>query len=218
MLKRLVDMVGSILGILITLPVWAAAAVWIKLDSPGPVFYRGWRVGRGGKPFRIFKFRTMTADAERTGVSSTSDQDSRITRPGRWLRKYKIDELPQLLNVLRGEMSLVGPRPEVSRYVALYTEEEKAILTIRPGITDWASLWNADEGAVLAGTEDPDRAYELWIRPTKLRLQLEYVRRHNVWIDLKIILYTVVKIFRKDWTPPELAGYGRPEAPKRLAA
>ncbi len=219
MLKRLLDIAGSLFGILLTWPIWAAAAVWIKLNSPGPVFYRGWRVGRGGKLFRIFKFRTMVVDAERTGVSSTSDEDSRITRVGRWLRKYKIDELPQLLNVLRGEMSLVGPRPEVPRYVELYTEEERAILTIRPGITDWASLWNADEGAVLAGVEDPDRAYELWIRPTKLRLQLEYVRRHSVWIDVKIIIYTLIKIFRKDWLPKELASYGRPEAPKqRMAA
>jgi len=219
MVKRLIDIIGSLLGILVTWPVWVVAAVWIKFDSPGPVFYRGWRVGRGGKLFRIFKFRTMVVDAERTGVSSTSDRDRRITRVGRWLRKYKLDELPQLVNVLCGQMSLVGPRPEVPRYVELYTEEERAILTVRPGITDWASLWNADEGAVLAGTEDPDRAYELWIRPTKLRLQLEYVRRHNVWIDVKILVYTLIKLFRKDWLPKELASYGRPEVPKqRLAA
>lgn len=218
MAKRLVDIVVSVLGLLVTGPILVLVAIWIKLDSPGPVFYRGWRVGRGGRLFRIFKFRSMVADAERTGVSSTSDQDNRITRVGRWLRKYKIDELPQLLNVLRGEMSLVGPRPEVPRYVELYTEREKAILTVRPGVTDWASLWNADEGAVLAGTEDPERAYELWIRPTKLRLQLEYVDHHNLWIDFKILFYTLLKIFRRDWLPRELAAYGRPEVPKRLAA
>lgn len=218
MLKRILDILVSVVGLVLTAPLLALLALIIKLDSPGPVFYRGWRVGRGGRLFRIFKFRSMVADAERTGVSSTSDQDNRITRVGRWLRKYKIDELPQLLNVLRGEMSLVGPRPEVPRYVELYTEREKAILTVRPGITDWASLWNADEGAVLAGAEDPERAYALWIRPTKLRLQLEYVDHHNLWIDFKILFYTLLKIFRRDWLPKELAAYGRPEVPKRLAA
>ena len=134
------------------------------------------------------------ADAEKIGGPSTADDDPRITKLGRFLRKYKLDELPQLINVLRGEMSLVGPRPEVQHYVDMFTEEEKAILNIRPGITDWASLWNPDEGAILAGSHDPEKAYMEKIRPQKLKLQLKYVRKHSFWIDLKIILLTLKSI------------------------
>ncbi len=217
-MKRAFDIVFSLVALAAALPLFMAIATWIKLDSPGPVFYRGWRVGRRGRPFRIFKFRSMVVDAERTGVASTSDQDARVTRSGRFIRKWKLDELSQLLNVLRGDMSLVGPRPEVQKYVDMYTSEEKAILDVRPGITDWASIWNADEGAVLAGAADPDRAYEELIRPTKLRLQLEYVRRHNLWIDVKILVYTAIKVFRKSWLPRELGPYGRLTGPARLAA
>ena len=136
----------------------------------------------------------MVADAEKIGGPSTADDDPRITKPGRLLRKYKLDELPQLINVLRGEMSLVGPRPEVQHYVDMFTEEEKAILNVRPGITDWASLWNPDEGAILAGSPDPEKAYMEKIRPQKLKLQLKYVRKHSFWIDLKIILLTLKSI------------------------
>ncbi len=218
MKKRLLDIIASVFGLLASSPLLVVLAVWIKLDSPGPLFYRGWRVGRGGRPFRIFKFRSMVVNAEKTGVSSTSDGDARVTVSGRFIRKWKLDELSQLINVLRGDMSLVGPRPEVQRYVDMYTEEERAILGVRPGITDWASIWNADEGAVLAGAADPDRAYEELIRPTKLRLQLEYVRRHNLWIDAKILAYTLLKIVRKDWLPRELEPYGRLVGPERLAA
>jgi len=170
------------------------SSILIKLNSKGPVFYKGKRIGHLGKPFRIYKFRTMVTNAEKIGGPSTADDDPRITKLGRFLRKYKLDELSQLINVLRGEMSLVGPRPEVQHYVEMFTEEEKAILNVQPGITDWASLWNPDEGAILAGSSDPEKAYMEKIRPQKLKLQLKYVRKHSFWIDLKIILLTLKSI------------------------
>jgi lipopolysaccharide/colanic/teichoic acid biosynthesis glycosyltransferase len=208
MAKRLFDLAGSIIGLLVLAPLLLAIAALIKLEDRGPVFYRGERVGRFGKLFRIFKFRTMVASAEKLGGPSTAADDPRITRIGRFLRRYKLDELPQLTNVLRGEMSLVGPRPEVRRYVEMYTEEEKIILTVRPGITDWATLWNSDEGAVLAGSPDPDRAYEEKIRPTKVRLQLEYVRNQSLLVDLKILLQTVAALVTKK--PPAALGSADP--------
>ena len=170
----------------------------IKREDSGPIFYRGERVGLHGRIFRIYKFRTMVIDAEKLGGSSTSDDDPRITKIGKTLRKYKLDELPQLFNVLTGEMSLVGPRPEIKRYTDLYTEEQKAIFTVRPGITDWASLWNSDEGAILAGAEDPDKAFEELIQPTKLKLQLKYVRERSFWVDLKIICLTILAVMKPE--------------------
>ena len=146
LLKRAFDLVVAAVGLIVTGPLFAVIAVIITLDSPGPVFYRGERVGRGGRTFRIFKFRTMVHNAEALGGPSTADDDPRITRVGRWLRRHKVDELPQLLNVLTGEMSIVGPRPEVSQYAALLSAEERAILSVRPGMTDWASIWDIDEG------------------------------------------------------------------------
>ena len=186
------------------LPLFLCVAVAIKWNDGGPVFYRGERVGRGGRLFRIFKFRSMVVHAEAMGGCSTSGNDARLTRVGAFIRRYKIDELPQLINVLKGEMSLVGPRPEVSRYVALYSEEEQLILTVRPGITDWASIWNADEGSFLAGTIDPEKAYEELIRPTKLALQLFYVRNHSLWIDVRILFCTLFRLARVHWLPHEL--------------
>lgn len=194
MLKRTVDLAGGLVGLALLWPVLLAIAAFIKLGSPGAVFYRGVRIGLHGRPFRIFKFRTMVVDAEKRGGSSTSDDDPRITRIGRLLRKYKLDELPQLLNVVHGEMSLVGPRPEVQHYVDMYTEEEKAILSVKPGITDWATLWNPDEGAVLAGSPDPERTYLEKIRPQKLHWQLEYVRRRSFMVDARILTQTVATI------------------------
>lgn len=205
MIKRGFDVVVSCLGICVLSAVLAAIALWIKWDSEGPVFYRGVRVGRFGRPFRIYKFRTMVVNAEAIGGSSTSDDDPRITRVGKLLRKYKLDELPQLVNVLTGEMSLIGPRPEVQEYVDMYTLEEQSILQLRPGITDWASLWNSDEGAILAGSDDPDRAYRELIRPTKMRLQLKYARDHSLWVDIKILVLTVLKLFQKNRIPGEIA-------------
>jgi lipopolysaccharide/colanic/teichoic acid biosynthesis glycosyltransferase len=151
----------------------------------------------------------MQPDAERLGVSSTANDDPRVTRIGTVLRRYKLDELPQLWNVLCGEMSLVGPRPEVQRFVDLYTEEEKAILTVRPGLTDWASLWNIDEGAVLEGSADPDRAYCELIRPKKIRLQLAYVRRAGFWTDLGILFQTIgAVLFRVKFREPQVVELG----------
>lgn len=193
MLKHLFDIVFSLIGLLVFSPLMATIVILIKKDG-GPAFYRGVRIGRYGKPFRIYKFRTMVVNAEKLGGPSTADDDPRITKIGKFLRKYKLDELPQLINVLKGEMSFVGPRPEVQHYVDMFTEEEKAILSVRPGITDWASLWNPDEGAVLAGSKDPEKAYMEKIRPEKLKLQLKYVREGSFRIDLRIILLTLKTI------------------------
>jgi lipopolysaccharide/colanic/teichoic acid biosynthesis glycosyltransferase len=205
--KRAFDLVCASFGIVVTSPLLIAVAVAIKWTSPGPLFYRGVRVGRHGKAFKIFKFRTMVVDAERLGGASTSNADARITAVGRFLRSCKLDELPQLLNVLSGDMSLVGPRPEVQKYVDMYSERERPILQLRPGITDWASIWNADEGAVLAQAADPDRAYEELIRPTKLTLQLKYAHECSLSVDLKILVATALRLGWRDWMPSELAAY-----------
>jgi len=184
-------------GLAVLSPVLLWISWGIRREDFGPVFYRGERVGFQGKTFRIFKFRTMVVDAEKLGASSTSDNDVRITRIGRFLRKYKLDELPQLINVFIGDMSLVGPRPEVKKFTDLYTDEEKAILSVRPGITDWASIWNPDEGALLAGSLDPDRDYLEKIRPEKIRLQLKYVRERSFLTDIGIIILTLKTIIFK---------------------
>jgi lipopolysaccharide/colanic/teichoic acid biosynthesis glycosyltransferase len=204
-MKRGFDLISSALGLLIFSPLLLAVAVWVKLDSPGPVFYRGQRAGKGNKPFGIFKFRSMVVNADKIGGSSTSGEDRRITKSGRFIRRYKIDELSQLLNVLVGDMSIVGPRPEILAYTSKYTGEQLEIFNVRPGISDWASIWNADEGGVLAGARDPDRAYEILIQPTKLRLQVRYVRTRSMWMDIKIIVYTLRKIVDSSFYPRELS-------------
>jgi len=203
-LKRTVDILGALIGLIVLSPVILMGAVLIKWEDGGPVFYRGYRVGRYGKPFRMFKFRSMVTNADKIGGSSSADNDPRITVTGRILRKYKLDELPQLINVLIGQMSLVGPRPEVQEYVDLYTAEEEVILSLRPGITDWASLWNSDEGALLAGYDDPDKAYLELIRPTKIRLQLAYAGKHGFWTDMSIIFATIAKINNRGQLPSGL--------------
>lgn len=197
MLKRLFDSASSLFGLIVLFPFLSAIAFLIKKEDRGPVFYRGIRVGRFGKPFQIFKFRTMVINAEGIGGPSTADDDPRVTKVGRFLRKYKLDELPQLFNVFLGQMSFVGPRPEVLQYVALFTEEEKEILSVRPGITDWASLWNPDEGALLSGSEDPEKTYLEKIRPEKVRLQMKYVRERSFWTDIKIIFLTLKTVAGK---------------------
>jgi len=194
MLSRLFDIVFSLIWLIVLAPLFLVIAILIKLEDKGPVFYQGVRVGRLGKPFRMFKFRTMVVHAEKIGGPSTANDDPRITKVGKIIRKYKLDEIPQLINVLRGEMSFVGPRPEVQYYVNMFTEEEKKILIVKPGITDWASLWNSDEGAILAGSKDPEKTYMEKIRPEKIRLQLKYVKEHSFWVDMAIIFRTLMKL------------------------
>jgi lipopolysaccharide/colanic/teichoic acid biosynthesis glycosyltransferase len=196
-MKRLFDFISSLFGLLILIPVLGFVSFKIVSEDGWPVFYRGERIGLHGKPFRIFKFRTMVVDAEKFDVSSTSDDDQRITSIGKFLRRHKLDELPQLINVLVGDMSLVGPRPEVKKFTDMYMDKEKAIMSVRPGITDWASLWNPDEGALLKGSTDPDKDYLEKIRPEKIRLQLKYVRERSFWTDMKIIFLTLKTIIFK---------------------
>jgi lipopolysaccharide/colanic/teichoic acid biosynthesis glycosyltransferase len=207
--KRSLDTVVSGVALLFLAPLMMAIAIAVRIGSPGPVFYKGLRVGAYGRRFRILKFRSMVVNAEKLGGSATATDDPRITKIGAFLRRHKLDELPQLLNVLSGDMSLVGPRPEVPKYVDRFTEEERETLALRPGITDWASIWNADEGAVLEGSSDPERTYEELVRPTKLALQLYYLRNQSLAADLRILLYTAMKLARHDWLPKELTPYGR---------
>jgi len=196
MIKRIFDFLVSLFGLIIFSPLFLIIAILIKLDSEGPVFYRGERIGKDGKPFRIFKFRTMVKDAEKLGGPSTPADDPRLTKVGKFLRKYKLDELPQLINVLKGEMSLVGPRPEVKMYVDMLKPEEKEkILSVKPGMTDLASLWNFHEEDILKGSKDPEKTYLEKIRPKKIQLQLEYVKNRSFLLDLKIILKTILKLF-----------------------
>ena len=194
MLKRSFDVIVSGAALVCLSPVLLVVALAIRVGSRGPIVYRGQRVGRAGRLFRMWKFRTMVVNADVIGGPSTSDTDPRLTPIGLYLRKRKLDELPQLFNVLVGDMSLVGPRPEVQQYVAMYSAEERQILIVRPGITDFATLWNSDEGALLATSQDPERTYLEQIRPTKVRLQLEYVRRRSFGTDLWILYETVLTI------------------------
>lgn len=197
MIKRIFDMIVSFIGIVLTSPVFLLGAVMVKISSKGPVFYKSQRVGKNGKLFLMYKFRTMVENADKIGGPSTASDDPRLTKVGLFLKKFQIDELPQLINVFKGEMSLVGPRPEVPFYVNMMTEEErKIILSVRPGITDFASLWNFHEGEILKGAEDPEKEYMEKIRPEKLRLQKKYINEMSFWVDLKIIAKTILKIFK----------------------
>lgn len=192
MLKRLFDIGFSALALLIVAPLLLLAALWIKLDSPGPVFFRQVRVGRHGREFRIYKFRTMRTDAERRGPQITVGADARITSSGHFLRRYKLDELPQFLNVLLGDMSVVGPRPEVPRYVAMYPAgQRETVLRVRPGITDIASLEYKDENDLLGRSDDPERTYVEQVMPTKLALCERYVLERSFLGDLRIIARTL---------------------------
>lgn len=197
MAKRLFDIIVSSFGLFLLVPAFLFLAVAIKLDSWGPVFYRGVRVGRNGRHFKIFKFRSMVTDADKKGAASTSNTDMRVTRVGHLIRRLKFDEFSQLINVFLGDMSLVGPRPEVQKFVDMYTEEEKIILSVRPGITDWSSIKFHNEGEIIesSGIADADEAYAKLIRPEKLRLQMKYVRERTLWIDVKIIVCTILTIF-----------------------
>ena len=194
MSKRLLDLLVTLLLLPVALPLMAAIALWVRLDSPGPALFRQQRVGRGGRLFRIHKFRTMYAAGG--GPQITARGDARITRAGRWLRATKLDELPQLIDVLRGDMSLVGPRPEVPRYMALYPEDaRRLILSVRPGITDRAAIEFRDEERLLAESHDPERTYVECIMPIKQRHYLTYVAQHSVAGDLRILLDTLRAMF-----------------------
>lgn len=198
MAKGLFDIIFSFFGLILVWPLLFLIALLIKLDSRGPVFYRGVRTGQYGKTFRIFKFRTMVPEAEKLGGPSTSADDPRLTKFGKFLRKHKLDELPQLINVLKGEMSLVGPRPEVPSEVETYNEEtKKIILSVKPGLTDLASLADLREEEILRGRKDPHEAYRQLIKPQKLKLAKEYVKKRNFWLDIKIILKTIKSVFFK---------------------
>jgi len=196
MIKRLFDLFFSLIGVIVLSPLLLIIAILIKISSPGPVFYRGLRAGKNFKPFKIFKFRTMKAEAEKLGGPSTAGDDPRLTRIGKFLRKWKIDELPQLLNVIKGEISLVGPRPEVLEYAKLYQGEEKIVYTIKPGITDFASLWDVHEEEILKGSPDPEKTYLEKIRPEKVKLQMKYVKEMSLYTDIKIIWRTFLKLIK----------------------
>ena len=190
--KRLFDIVCAATALALLAPLLLALALWVRLDSPGPVLFRQQRVGRDSRPFAILKFRTMQVNAEAAGLQITVGQDPRITRAGSWLRRSKLDELPQLLNVLRGDMSMVGPRPEVPRYVALYPDEiRREVLSLRPGMTDLASVQYRSESALLAHSSDPEQTYVDTILPAKLALCRQYVRERSFWLDLRIIGMTL---------------------------
>lgn len=196
MLKRGLDVAVSLVGLALFLPLMLVLALWVMCDSRGPILYRQVRVGRNGHDFRLLKFRSMRVDADRLGLITVGGRDPRVTRAGYYLRKYKLDELPQLLNVLRGDMSLVGPRPEVRKYVDLYTPEQLRVLTVRPGITDLASLRYRHENDLLAQAEDPDAYYIETVMPAKLALNLEYIDHQSFWGDLRLIGQTVVAVCR----------------------
>jgi lipopolysaccharide/colanic/teichoic acid biosynthesis glycosyltransferase len=208
-LKRAIDLLVAFVGLVILSPVLIAIALWVKTSSPGPVLYRGRRIGMNGEPFRMLKFRTMVANADKIGGSSTADDDARLTTAGRFLRRYKLDELPQLINVLVGDMSFVGPRPQVEWAVNLYTPEERSLLSVRPGITDFASLQFRNEGEILRGSTDPDRDYLEKIAPHKIRLGLYYVRNYSFTTDARILAATLLSLAGVDpsWCLPSAVAH-----------
>lgn len=195
--KRCFDIFFSLLGILFLLLLFLFVAIAIKCSSKGPVLFKQERVGKNGKTFKIWKFRSMVVDAEAKGRQITTDGDSRITKVGKFIRKTKIDELPQLFNVLSGKMSFVGPRPEVPRYVALYTEEQRKVLTVKPGITDLASIEYRNENDLLKEAEDPDKKYIEEIMPAKLELNLKYIEKAGFFYDIGLIFKTVFKVIKE---------------------
>ncbi len=196
-MKRLFDVVASGVGLLLLSPLFLLVAIWIKLDSPGPVFYRQVRVGRYNRDFRIFKFRSMRVGADKGSLVTIGGRDPRVTRSGYFIRKFKIDELPQLINVFIGDMSLVGPRPEVRHYVDYWTKEQLRVLDVRPGITDPASIKFRNENELLEKADDPEKYYIEVIMQEKLRLYLEYVENHSFWYDMKLIFQTFWVIVRE---------------------
>lgn len=196
-MKRLFDILASGLGLICLSPLFAILAIWIKADSRGPVFYRQVRVGRGNRDFRIFKFRSMRPDSDKGRLITVGGHDPRVTRSGYYIRKYKLDELPQLINVFIGDMSLVGPRPEVRRYVNMYSPEQMRVLEVRPGITSLASIRYRNENEILAASDDPDRTYVEKVMPDKLAIDLEYVADASLINDIRLIFSTFREIITK---------------------
>lgn len=196
-MKRLFDVVASGFGLILLSPLFLLVSIWIKMDSKGPVFFRQIRVGRGNKDFRINKFRTMRIGSEKGSLITVGGHDSRITRSGYFLRKTKIDELPQLINVFVGDMSLVGPRPEVRYYVDFWTPKQMHVLDVRPGITDPASIRYRNENELLEKSENPEQYYIDVIMQDKIKLYLEYVDNHDFWYDLKLIIQTFCTIVKE---------------------
>lgn len=196
MLKRIFDIFFSFIGLVILLLFFIIIALLIVIDSPGGVFYKQARVGKNSIDFYLFKFRSMRTGADKKGLLTVGGRDSRITRMGYFIRKYKIDELPQLLNVFLGDMSLVGPRPEVRKYVDLYNEEQKQVLSVKPGITDYASIEYSNENEILGKAENPEQVYIDEIMPAKLKLNLKYIAEQGIITDLKIIIKTIGKIIK----------------------
>ncbi len=193
-MKRIIDLVFSSIGLIILLPFFIILGLMIVMDSRGGVFYKQVRVGRAGKDFKLFKFRSMRVNADKGSLITVGGRDSRITRMGYFIRKYKLDELPQLLNVFLGHMSLVGPRPEVRRYVDMYSEEQLKVLFVKPGITDYASIEYSNENEILGKAIDPEKVYVTEIMPAKLKLNLKYIDEQGMMTDFKIILKTIKKI------------------------
>lgn len=196
-MKRAFDFVASALGLLLLSPIFLVMAIWIKLDSYGPVFYRQVRVGRGNKDFKIFKFRSMRVGADKGSLVTIGGRDPRITHSGYFIRKYKLDEFPQLINVLKGDMSLVGPRPEVRHYVNYWTSEQMHVLDVRPGITDPASIKFRNENELMEQAEDPENYYIHVIMQEKIRLYLEYVKNASFWYDIRLIFRTFYVIIKE---------------------
>ena len=189
-MKRIFDIVASGIGLILLSPLFVILAIWIKRDSIGPVFFKQVRVGRNNMDFQLFKFRSMRVGSDKKGLITVGGHDPRITRSGYYIRKYKLDEFPQLINVFKGDMSLVGPRPEVRKYVDMYTEEQMHVLDVRPGITDLASIRYRNENELLERVNDPDKYYVEVIMPDKLRINLEYVARHSFTFDIRLIFQT----------------------------
>jgi len=192
--KRIFDFILSAFGIVMLSPIFLVITIWIKLDSTGSIFFRQLRIGRHGKSFNIYKFRTMFVNAESRGRQITVREDPRITKSGRFLRRYKLDELPQLINVFVGDMSLVGPRPEVPRYVELFKDAYDVILQVKPGITDYAAFAFRNEEEILKKYNDPEEGYIKEILPQKIELYNKYLREMGLWTDLKLILLTLKNI------------------------
>tara|TARA_R110002167_G_scaffold293923_3_gene498590 strand:+ start:527 stop:1138 length:612 start_codon:yes stop_codon:yes gene_type:complete len=198
MLKRSFDILSSGLGLLLISPILLIVSLAITLSSKGGVFYKQSRVGLNGVNFNILKFRTMFTGSDKKGLLTVGDRDPRVTPIGYYLRKYKLDELPQLINVLIGDMSLVGPRPEVSKYVNLYSKEDRVVLSIKPGITDYASIYFRNENEILKTSDNPEKKYIEEVMPRKLELNKKYIAEKGIWTDLKIIFMTLKSIFHKN--------------------